>query len=57
MALTIPGLWIARMLNKGRGYWIKVSQGCTLTYDTNTYGLDADWNVEATASLGKQGIS
>jgi hypothetical protein len=29
----------------GRGYWVKVCCGCSLEYDTNTYGLDVGWNL------------
>ena len=33
------------MLYKGRGYWIKLSEACTLTCGDNTYGLDEGWNL------------
>jgi hypothetical protein len=29
----------------GRGYWINVSQACTLEYGTHTYQLSAGWNL------------
>jgi hypothetical protein len=29
----------------GRGYWINVSQACTLEYGTRTYQLSAGWNL------------
>jgi hypothetical protein len=32
-------------LYRGRGYWIKVSEACTLIYGDNTYVLDAGWNL------------
>ena len=32
-------------LHKRRGYWIKVSQACNLVYGSNTYQLDAGWNL------------
>jgi len=32
-------------LYKRRGYWVKVSQSCTLVYGSNTYYLDAGWNL------------
>ena len=32
-------------LQKGRGYWIKVTQACPLTYGDNTCQLDEGWNL------------
>ena len=32
-------------LYKRRGYWIKVSQDCSIVYGTNTYQLDEGWNL------------
>jgi len=32
-------------LEKGKGYWIKVSEDCTLIYGGNTYNLKAGWNL------------
>ena len=46
-AATHPEWNTLTMLHRGRGYWIKVSQACTLVYGTNTYSLDADWNLIA----------
>jgi len=40
-----PGLNTLNTLYKGRGYWIKVSEACTLTYGDNSYSLDAGWNL------------
>jgi hypothetical protein len=32
-------------LYKGRGYWIKLGETCTLNYGDNIYGLDEGWNL------------
>lgn len=32
-------------MKKGQGYWIKVSEDCTLTYGAETYNLKAGWNL------------
>ncbi|MFC1956252.1 hypothetical protein ACFLWZ_07050 [Chloroflexota bacterium] len=32
-------------LYMGRGYWINVSQDCTLEWGSNTYELNAGWNL------------
>lgn len=32
-------------LYEQRGYWIKVSQACDLTYGSRVYNLDAGWNL------------
>jgi len=40
-----PELNTLSTLYKGRGYWIKVSEACTLTYGDNSYSLDAGWNL------------
>ena len=32
-------------LEQGKGYWIKVSEDCTLIYGGNTYNLKAGWNL------------
>jgi hypothetical protein len=32
-------------LHMGSGYWINVSESCTLTYEANTYPLDEGWNL------------
>jgi hypothetical protein len=32
-------------LYMGRGYWINVSQACTLQWGSNTYELSAGWNL------------
>jgi hypothetical protein len=32
-------------LTKGQGYWMEVSEACTLLYGGNTYSLVAGWNL------------
>ncbi|MFO8009376.1 MAG: IPT/TIG domain-containing protein, partial [Dehalococcoidia bacterium] len=32
-------------LNKGQGYWIQVTEDCTLTYGSATYNLNEGWNL------------
>lgn len=45
-----PGLppWISILFDTlvtGRGYWIRVTQDCTLTYGAHTYELVEGWNL------------
>jgi hypothetical protein len=32
-------------LNSGQGYWIEVSEDCTLTFGANTWNLKKGWNL------------
>ena len=34
-----------QILETGKGYWIYVTEDCTLVYDKNTYNLFAGWNL------------
>jgi len=43
----VPAANTLTTLYAGRGYWINVSEACNLVYGTNTYELDADWNLIA----------
>ena len=33
------------ILARGQGYWMNITQDCTLTYGVNTYSLKAGWNL------------
>ena len=43
---TAPGaISTLTRLTKGQGYWMQVTEDCTLTYGGNTYSLKAGWNL------------
>jgi hypothetical protein len=44
-AITHPEWNTLTTLYKGRGYWMRVDQSCTLNYGENTYQLDGGWNL------------
>jgi len=44
-AVTHPEWNTLTTLLQGRGYWLEVDMACTLTYETQSYPLDAGWNM------------
>ena len=44
-ATTHPEWNTLALLHQARGYWIQVTQACSLVYGANTYELDEGWNL------------